>query len=264
MTANKPGAPLNGSAPGSNSRAVPYADRGVPSYDADYLTVWHKNTDFLSERRFIEAYRAGMDSGHKIGRPAGSREDIHVEWRIHICCWAAWHAKQLPGDFVECGTNTGIMSLAVSHYIDLNATGKSFFLFDTFCGIPDEQITPRERLLGRAQENVQQYEDCYERTQANFRPFPKARLVRGRVPESLSAVAIERVCYLCLDMNIVVPELAAIEHFWDKLVPGAPVILDDYGWLSFSAQKEAMDAFAARKGVRIANLPTGQGLLLKP
>jgi hypothetical protein len=31
-------------------------------------------------------------------------------------------------------------------------------------------------------------------------------------------------------MNIVVPELAAIEYFWDRLVPGAVVVLDDYAW----------------------------------
>ncbi|MBI4001967.1 MAG: MtfD protein [Nitrospira defluvii] len=239
-------------------------ERGVPTYDADFLTVWHKSTDFLKDQKFMAAYKAGMDSGHKIARPAGSSEDIHIEWRIHICCWAAWHAKQLPGDFVECGTNTGIMSLAVANYIDFNSTGKAFFLFDTFQGIPEDQITPYERLLGRAQENEKLYEDCYERARMNFAPFPKAKLVRGKVPHTLASMPIDHVCYLCLDMNIVVPEQAAIEYFWDKLVPGAPVILDDYGWLNFGKQKEAMDTFAARKGVKIANLPTGQGLLFKP
>jgi hypothetical protein len=33
-------------------------------------------------------------------------------------------------------------------------------------------------------------------------------------------------------MNIAKPERAAIEHFWDRLVVGAPVIFDDYGWLA--------------------------------
>ena len=223
-----------------------FADmRGTPTYDADFLTVWHKSTDFLQDQKFMAAYKAGMNSGHKIARPAGSSDDIHIEWRIHICCWAAWHAKHLPGDFVECGTNTGIMSLAVANYIDFNSTDKRFFLFDTFKGIPEDQITPDERLLGRAHENEQQYEDCYERAKLNFSPFPRAMLVRGKVPDTLATVLIGNVCYLCLDMNIVVPEQAAIEYFWDKLVPGAPVILDDYGWLNFGKQKEAMDAFAA-------------------
>ena len=64
-------------------------------------------------------------------------------------------------------------------------------------------------------------------------------------------------------MNIAYPEVAAIEFFWDKLVPGALVVLDDYGWTNNIEQKRAMDAFAAKKGVMILTMPTGQGLLIK-
>lgn len=238
--------------------------RGAPTYDADFLMVWNKNTDFLADTHFLSAYRAGMNSGHKIGRPSGSTEDIHIEWRILVCCWAGWHARHLRGDFVECGTNTGIMSLAVCNYIDFNATGKSFYLFDTFRGIPEEQITAEERALGRDKENELFYEECYDRARQNFVHFPQARLVRGKVPDTLLSVPIEKVCYLLLDMNITVPEIAAMEYFWDKLVPGAPIIFDDYGWLAYVQQKKVLDAFAASKGVKILALPTGQGLLLKP
>ena len=65
-------------------------------------------------------------------------------------------------------------------------------------------------------------------------------------------------------MNIVQPEIAAMEFFWDKLVSGAAVILDDYGWVNYSLQQEAHDRFAASKDVPILNLPTGQGLIIKP
>ena len=236
---------------------------GTPTYHADGLMVWSKTTDFLDDPQFINAYRAGMDSGHKIGRAKGSQDDIHIEWRILVCCWAASHARQLEGDFVECGTNTGIMSLAICNYIDFNSTGKNFFLFDTFCGIPEDQILPAELALGRHKENSL-YEDCFDLATRNFRPFPNAHLIRGRVPDTLNSAKIEKVCYLMLDMNIVKPEIAAMEHFWDKLIPGAIVLMDDYGWLAYINQKKALDAFAASKGAKILNLPTGQGLLLKP
>ena len=65
-------------------------------------------------------------------------------------------------------------------------------------------------------------------------------------------------------MNCAPPEVAAAEYFWDRLLPGAVVLLDDYAYLGFGVQKSAMDAFAAAKGVAICSLPTGQGLLLKP
>ncbi|MFH0830921.1 MAG: TylF/MycF/NovP-related O-methyltransferase [Parcubacteria group bacterium] len=235
-----------------------------PDYAHDGLAVWGKNVSFLKDPRFVRAYNRGMDSGHKIARPAGSRADIHIEWRVHTLIWAAQHALHLPGDFVECGVNTGIFSLAICDYIDFNSTRKDFWLFDTFCGIPVEQISPSEQELDRANENTVAYEECYTLAKKNFAPFPRARLVRGKIPDTLTSVPIGNVCYLSLDLNIAQPEVAALTYFWEKLVPGAPVILDDYGWQHWHPQKEAMDAFARDHGVTILTLPTGQGLLLKP
>ena len=55
-------------------------------------------------------------------------------------------------------------------------------------------------------------------------------------------------------MNIACPERAAIEFFWDKLSPGAPVVLDDYAWEDYSEQKAALDDFAHTRGVEILTL----------
>ena len=84
-----------------------------------------------------------MSTGHRIMRPEGSKEDIGIHWRVVTYCWAATHAMQLDGDFFECGVNTGIMSGAVCKYLDFNKTGRSFWLFDTFEGIPDDRIFHR-------------------------------------------------------------------------------------------------------------------------
>lgn len=234
-----------------------------PSYDADFLRVWYKSVDFMSDPRFLRAYRRGMDSGHRIGRAAGSQDDIHIEWRVYICCWAALHASHLPGDFVECGTNTGIMSLAICDYVDFNRLDKDFFLLDTYSGIPEDQISERELAHGRGYENTM-YPECYDQALRNFSPFPRARPIRGRVPEVLQTVAFGQVSYLCLDMNIAYPELAALRFFWPRLVTGGIVVLDDYGWSNYREQKDQLDGFAREQGVEIALLPTGQGLLLKP
>ena len=240
-----------------------WRSRGTPSYDADSLTVWGKNLGFMRDGKFRSAYSRGMDSGHIIGRQHGSKADIHIEWRIHVCCWAGRHASKLPGSFVECGTNTGIMSLAVCEYVDFNSTGKSFYLFDTFEGIPASEVNETELADKRLDENTM-YFDCFEVARKNFGPYPKAHLIRGIVPDTLSGVDIDQVAYLCIDMNIAKPERAALEYFWPKLVPGAVVIFDDYGWSGYHLQKETLDEFAASQGVEIMTLPTGQGLLLKP
>jgi O-methyltransferase len=65
-------------------------------------------------------------------------------------------------------------------------------------------------------------------------------------------------------MNCVIPEIEAAEFFWDKLVCGGVIVLDDYGWKGHHLQKQAFDEFAAKRGIKILSLPTGQGLIIKP
>jgi O-methyltransferase len=236
--------------------------KALPSdYDADHLAVWAKNLGFMTDTRFLSAYRRGMNSGHKIGQAYGLGDDLDIHWRVHVCCWAATHAKRLPGDFVECGVNTGIYSLAICNYIDLNATGKTFWLFDTYEGIPEHQMLGSEREL-RLRDN-RMYPDCYEIAMANFSAYPRARVVRGVIPDILANAAIDEVAYLSIDLNIAEPERAALEYFWPKLVTGAVIVLDDYAWRGYEEQKTAADGFAKSVGTEILTMPTGQGLLLK-
>jgi O-methyltransferase len=250
--------------------ATPERDREIrkaaprpASYTSPGLQVWHHTADFLEDPQFMNAYRFGMDGSTQFLERIGAT-NVHHEWPVLVCCWAAWHAKHLPGDFVECGTNTGIMSMAVCHYIDFNLLDKDFYLFDTYCGIPREQMSDTEKQLGREALSNTAYVDCYEETKRSFVPYPRVHLVKGTVPEILTTVDIDRLCYLSIDMNIVFPEIAALNYFWDRLSAGAPVILDDYGKAKFIEQKRAMDELSARFGVKVLNLPTGQGLLLKP
>lgn len=242
-----------------NDSLEPLKAWGRPCYCDDGMCNYGKNMSFMQEENFKRAYQAALNTGSKNHRP----EDIHIEWRIHIILWAGRHALHLPGDFVECGVNRGFCSAALCDYLEFNKTGKSFYLFDTYNGIPLDQLLPSE--LEHARENNELlFEECYEIAKHNFSSYPKVHLIRGQVPDTLGSVPINKVCYLSIDMNNVVPEVAAFEYFWDKLVPGAIVVLDDYGWAGYDEQKNGLDSLAARKGVTIATLPTGQGLLVKP
>lgn len=229
-------------------------------YRGDGLAVWGKNVDFLTEPRFVRAYGRAVQSGHRFAPPG---TDIHIEWRVKTALWAAQQAARLEGDFVECGVNTGILSLAICDYLDFNTLAKRFYLFDTYSGIP-ENVPDYAEDAKNIREKNQYYFDCYALAQKNFAPWPGAQLVRGRVPESLAAVAIDKVAYLSLDMNVAEPELAALTHFWPRLTRGAIVLLDDYGWTTCEQQKAAIDGFAARAGVPVLFLPTGQGVIVKP
>ena len=239
-----------------------WAARGEPSYDENALVTWSQSTDFLLDARFVAAYRRGMRSGHGLTTYAGDG-DLRIRWRVAIYCWAAAHAARLPGDFVDCGTGTGSHALAVCDYINFNNTGKTFWLFDTFEGIPLEQMSDLERALGRAEENPAFFRPSYEIARKNFEQYPNAHLVRGKIPDTLAGAPINHVSYLAIDMNIALPERAAIEHFWPLMVTGGIAILDNYGWEPYRAQKATLDDFASHQGTEVMMLPTGQGLLIK-
>ena len=100
-----------------------------------------------------------------IGWLEDSIQGFEIRWRLHICLWAASHAIQLPGSFVECGVGLGFMSLAIMQYLDWNSRDRQFYLFDTFCGLDETQLSKEEILLGRLTEGREFYSECFEQVE---------------------------------------------------------------------------------------------------
>jgi hypothetical protein len=166
----------------------------------------------------------------------------------------------LDGDFVECGVNRGGLARSLIDFVEFEKSKKTFYLLDTFCGLVDSLITPAEKKLGKKPGG---FVDCYDEVCNTFKQFPNVVIIRGVVPETLPLVKAERVAFLSIDMNCAEPEIAAGEFFWDKLVPGAIIVLDDYSDFNFIEQKHAWDRFARTHDTMVLNLPTGQGLIVK-
>jgi hypothetical protein len=231
------------------------------AYAQDGLATVHAH-DFLHDPKFCEAYARGLTA-------IGTSDDYQWHWRIHVGLWAASVASKLSGDFVECGVNKGFLSSAIMRYLDWNTMDKVFHLLDTFNGVDERFLTPEEVSAGAHEKNARNlrsgfYVGDIEGVTQNFSEWKNVRIVQGSIPESLSRAVPAQVAYLHIDMNCAPPEVAALSHFWDRLVPGAVVLLDDYAYFGFQAQKDAMDRFAESKAVQICSLPTGQGLLFKP
>jgi SAM-dependent methyltransferase len=228
-------------------------------YDQDGLRSIH-NHEFMDDPAFRKAYARGV-------RAAG--DDYQWHWRVHVGLWAAASAARLEGDFVECGVNRGFLSSAIMDYLDWDSLRKHFYLLDTFRGLDERFVSPADRASGAVDKNRKSlasgfYVQGIEEVRANFSQWKNVSLVEGAIPETLPQVHAEKIAYLHLDMNCSPPEIAAIRFFWERLVPGAFVLLDDYAYYGYLSQKIAMDRFAQEKGIKILSLPTGQGLLVKP
>ncbi|TMH13274.1 MAG: class I SAM-dependent methyltransferase [Betaproteobacteria bacterium] len=224
-------------------------------FNADGLQTIHCH-DFVDDAAFVLAYQRGV-------KAIGGVDEYHWFWRVHIGLWAASGASKLDGDFVECGVNKGFLSSAIMEYLNWDSIGKTFYLLDTFKGLDERYVTER---LAMNQDLLQsgQYTSSVGDVRANFAEWNNVCIIEGPIPETLGRVDAKSVAYLHIDMNCAPPEVAAAHFFWDRLVPGAFMLLDDYAYHGYHEQKVAMDVFAVEKGVDICSLPTGQGLIIKP
>jgi len=96
-----------------------------------------------------------------------------------------------------------------------------------------------------------------------FAPYENVVLVPGYVPDTFATAIPEKIAFLHLDLNSADAEIAALEHLFDRVTPGGVVLFDDYGHTGFLASKLAEDAWLGERGYTVAELPTGQGLLIK-
>ncbi len=225
-----------------------------PAFRADSLSTSH-TPGFLQDAGFIAAYQAGVDA---IG------EDFNWPWRVHIALWVARQALELRGDFVECGAGRGFLSAAVQQYLDWPNTSRTFWMLDTFDGLVESQISREEKAIGRKAGKEGNFYECAEAVRKVFAHRQGVRIVRGMIPDSLTEVTSEEVAFCSIDLNCAAPEIESGDFFWDRLVHGAYVLLDDYSHNGFEPQRVAWDQFAARHSLQILNLPTGQGLWRKP
>lgn len=227
-------------------------------YDFDGLISVH-NHDFMESPQFKVPYDRGVKA---------SGSDYQWYWRVHIGLWAAYSAVRVRGDFVECGVNKGFLSSAVMKALDWDATGRTFYLLDTFMGLDERQVSDTERKAGVIERNRREletgfYTKNFHLIEANFSEWKNKKLIVGSIPDTLHEVSASAIAFLHIDLNCSPPEVAAIESMWDRLVTGGIVLLDDYAYYGYQPQKKGMDVWAEANHVPIASLPTGQGLIIK-
>lgn len=217
-------------------------------FSSDMLITFSRNMGFLEDPEFLKS----------IELEARTDQDRSLVWRLHVLCWAAANALKLEGDFVECGVFHGFSTAVAARYLQFGKQARTWYLYDTFSGIPSDQLNP-----GHASPSSYQEASIYDGVKRRFEPYPNIRVVRGRIPQVLSEVSPRSIAFLHLDMNSAAAEIGALEHLFDRMVPGAYLVLDDYGWFAYREQKLVEDPFFRRHGCPVLELPTGQGLVIK-
>lgn len=225
-------------------KAIHSIDGGEGIYTGDNLFTYHRNLSFLGDGPFMEAFK----------KHTNGEVEKALLWRFSTVLWGLRNGLRLEGDFVECacykGTTARIMCEAVdfTKYID-----RHYYLYDLFDHDPS---LPHHAM---PEHSKQLYASVKER----FLPFPNVTVTQGKVPEILSEISPQKIAFMHLDLNNADAEVGALDVLFDRMVPGALLVLDDYGWLGYRQQKLAEDPWFEKRGYRVLELPTGQGLVIK-
>jgi len=186
--------------------------------------------------------------------------DFHIDWRSHVFLWAFRSTLSLPGVAIELGTGKAWMFTMAMNHRQIPSIGE-VFLIDRFSNWSVNKVTgqPIEGQLN----NV--YTSDYKSLVERFSTEAGVHLVKGELPLVLSEIDFGGcgVRFIHVDLNASQPEVDSLRILWAKLIPGAIVLLDDFGSPEFTESNSAMRCLASELDFDILGLPTGQGIIVK-
>jgi hypothetical protein len=219
------------------------------SYEGDGIATLHFSP-FLEDQEFQKQFAS----------VAHTWPGSDPRWRIWILTRIAIRCASLDGSFAELGVYRGGCSYMVLSSCRPRA-GRSYFLFDTFAGIPDFNLTPQESedgFAGRLSDVT--LNEVKNRLQAWS---DMTRFVVGDVFETLPREETGPLTFVHLDLNAAAPTELALRYAWPRMVPGGVIVFDDYGWAGYEDQRKRVDRFFEDKQDCIVALPTGQAISVK-
>jgi hypothetical protein len=204
------------------------------------------DTDFQSRYAVVAPTWQGLDN----------------RWRLWILTRSAAHCAALDGSFAEFGVYRGgcaYMVLSGSPPRD----DRSFYLFDTFQGIPESNLTAQESADGFAGRLANVSLDEVHTRLDRWKSL--LRFVVGDIFKTLPETETGPLAFAHIDLNAAAPTEFALRYTWSRLVPSGIIVFDDYGFLEdYRDQRRLIDNFFDEVKHPIIALPTGQGMAIKP
>jgi O-methyltransferase len=209
-------------------------------FAGDNLIAFGRNLGFLDDERFINAWKSHASEPHERG----------ILWRTAVVVWAARQALRRDGDFIECGCYKGTSSRIMLDACDM--ADRQFYLYDLF----EHDSTMAHHAM------PEHSADLFPWVKQRFAEFPNVHVIQGFVPESFEQGVPDKIAFAHIDMNNAPAEIAALEAIEHRLVPGAVIVLDDFGALPYRTQHKLETQWFAERGVPVLELPTSQGLVI--
>ena len=155
--------------------------------------------------------------------------------------------NQIPGDAAELGVFQGKFSYAINSLLPQ----RKLWLFDTFEGFAEENITDEEKEIGIAQGT---FGETSEQKVLSRLPHPEMGEVRkGLSPSTIPAQDV-KLAFVSIDCDLYQPALDGLQYFYPRLQPGGYIMLHDYINTYFPGIHKAVEDYEKSHG-RLVKVP---------
>jgi len=198
------------------------------------MTFLRRLKSRLAEERFARAVRrntmVGPDRIQSLANLAQRLED-----------------EQIPGDVVECGVYKGGTAALLARTATHSRLPRTLWLFDVFSGMPPSTAADGPNAkpwVGNLKSSAPRVERLLRRTGADL---SRVRIVAGLFQETFPTVRIPQIALLNLDADWYESVKLCLETFYDAVVPGGFISIDDYG--AWPGCRQAVDEFFSARGL---------------
>lgn len=213
----------------------------------DDMLCWFRSFSFLDDPELRSAI--------------GDSEILRARWwRVHVLCWAA---------------NTAMLIDREADHVDIGCyDGKTVETMMKYCGFADSGVWNSEtkRFHGKTWWCYDIFDEPPEESRKTWHGPALEAIVRARLGERARVIRSdgstcpempENISFCQTDVNSAEAEETWLAHVYPRLVPGAIVVHDDYGWTRYAESKRVIDEFLRKRGHRVLELPTGQGMWIR-
>jgi O-methyltransferase len=179
-------------------------------------------------------------------------------------------------NFAECGCFKGHSSYAISKILQHHNYENKFYIFDSFEGLSnptnndilaDDGKTVREDLKSLlATDKLKFVGDLNSYTEL-MSEFPFVDIKKGWIPERFDEVKDTQFSFVHIDVDVYQPTKDSLNFFYNRLVKGGVIVIDDYSrpfWPGCDrAVNEFLDFLPKDGSYRFFEVPLGGAVIIK-
>lgn len=158
--------------------------------------------------------------------------------------------ERIPGDVIECGVCNGGTAAVLAHFATRSRLNRTVWLCDSFQGMPKTTAEDRataegdtgEAHVGKEVGDPVRVSEVLRRVDADM---DRVRIVSGWFQDTFPSVGASRIALLNIDADWYESVKLCLSTFYDRVVPGGFVSIDDYG--HWPGCRKAVDEFFSER-----------------